>query len=164
MVSPIRVRPSSPRRSASYMSFASSVVILGGIGGSFASTTASTTTGPGVASASRSCSPQVAGSSRWKALAPHPSATLTKSTGARSTPYSGLPRKTICSHLIRPSELFLKQTTLTGRSCCMSVARSPSCIVSEPSPVTATTCRSGNAVWAPIAYGSAAAIEQFVPL
>ena len=35
--------------------------------------------------------------------APAASANLTKSNGAKLTPYSGLPRNTICSHLIRPS-------------------------------------------------------------
>jgi len=45
---------------------------------------------------------------------PHASANFTKSMGVISTPYSGLPRKTICSHLIIPSTLFLSTTTLTG--------------------------------------------------
>ena len=49
-----------------------------------------------------------------KPRAPHASANLTKSIGCSSTPYSGLPRKTICSHLIWPSVLFLMMTTLTG--------------------------------------------------
>jgi hypothetical protein len=151
MVSPMRLRLSSPRRSASYMLFAWSVVILAGSGGSFGSTTASTTTGPGVASAWRSVSPQCSAWSMWNAVAPQPSAILTKSTGAKSTPYSGLPRKIICSHLMSPSALFLNTISLTGSSCCMSVARSPICMVSEPSPVNATTWRSGYAVCAPIA-------------
>jgi hypothetical protein len=52
-----------PRSSASPSFAACASVALGGIGGSFGSTTASITTGPGVANAVRSMSPQTAGSS-----------------------------------------------------------------------------------------------------
>jgi hypothetical protein len=37
-----------------------------------------------------------------------------ESIGCRSHPYSGLPRKTICYHLIMPSELFFTITILIG--------------------------------------------------
>src|SRR5581483_4065116 len=162
--SAICLRCSSPRTSASVSALAWSRVIFGGSGGSFSFTTASITTGPSCASACRSCSPQRPGSSIRTEWMPKPSAIFTKSTGAKSTPYSGLPMNTICSHLIRPSVLFFSTISFTGSWCWTSVARSPSIIVSEPSPVNATTWRLGNAICAPIAYGSAAAIEQFVPL
>ena len=60
--------------------------------------------------------------------------------------------------------LFLITTTLTGRPCWTQVRKSPSCMVSEPSPVKTTTCRPGKAACAPMAYGRPAAIEQLVPL
>ena len=41
-----------------------------------------------------------------------------KSIGVNSTPYSGLPRKPICSHLIIPSVLFFRIMTLIGRLYC----------------------------------------------
>ena len=37
-----------------------------------------------------------------------------KSIGCKSTPYSGFPRNTICSHLICPSVPFFTMTTLMG--------------------------------------------------
>ena len=49
-----------------------------------------------------------------KPPAPQASAYFAKSIGCRSTPNSGLPSKTICSHLIWPSVLFLMTITLTG--------------------------------------------------
>ena len=58
-------------------------------------------------------------------------------------PYSGLPRKTICSHLIWPSVLFLMMTTLIGSLCLTAVTNSPISIVNPPSPTKATTWRSG---------------------
>src|SRR5207237_41041 len=81
---------------------AGSSVILAGIGGSKGSTTASITTGPGVARASSRTRPQSAGSSIVKPVPPQARAKRAKSIGWRSQPYSGLPRKTICSHLIMP--------------------------------------------------------------
>ena len=59
--------------------------------------------------------PQSAGSSTLKPTPPQAWAKAAKSMGCRSTPYSGLPRKTICSHLICPSVLFLMITTLIGQ-------------------------------------------------
>src|SRR5262245_9789808 len=47
-------------------------------------------------------------------VAPHDRASIAKSIGCSSQPYSGLPRKTICSHLIWPRLSFLTTTTLTG--------------------------------------------------
>src|SRR5579883_2965606 len=82
----------------------------------------------------------------------------------RFTPYSGLSRKTICSHLMSPGVLFFTTTTLPGSLCWAQVRKSPSCIVRLPSPVKATTGRPGNAACAPMAYGRAAAMLQLVPL
>ena len=65
-----------------------------------------------------------AGSSIVMPMPPQASANLTKSIGWSSTPYSGLPRKTICSHLIWPSMLFLMTTTLIGSSYLTAVANS----------------------------------------
>ena len=45
---------------------------------------------------------------------PQARANAAKSIGWRSQPYSGLPRNTICSHLICPSVSFLTTTTLIG--------------------------------------------------
>src|SRR5882672_5258593 len=113
-VSAIFSRLGSPRTSAWANFAACSSVIFGGRGGSKGSTTACTTTGPGVPSARSSTLPHWAGSSTVRPVAPHASATIAKSIGCRSQPYSGLPRKTICSHLIWPSVLFLMTTTFTG--------------------------------------------------
>ena len=118
-------------------------VILGGIGGSKGSTTASTTTGPGVASASSSTAPQRAGSSTVSPVAPQARAKAAKSIGCSSQPYSGLPRKTICSHLIMPSVLFLITTTLMGSSYLTAVASSAMSIEKAPSPTKATHWRPG---------------------
>src|SRR6266550_3668680 len=58
--------------------------------------------------------------------------------GSSDTPYSGLPRNTICSHLIIPSVLFLMMTTLIGSRYFTAVANSPMSIVKPPSPTNAT--------------------------
>ena len=113
-VSAILSRLRLPLSSDSANFAACSAVTFGGIGGSNGSTTASTSTGPGVASASSSTAPHVAGSSTVKPVPPQARANAAKSIGCSSQPYSGLPRNTICSHLIMPSELFLTTTTLIG--------------------------------------------------
>ena len=76
-------------------------------------------------------------------IAPHASAKRTKSIGSSDTPYSGLPRNTICSHLIIPSTLFLMITTLIGSRYFTAVANSPISIVKPPSPTNATDWRPG---------------------
>ena len=78
-----------------------------------------------------------------KPAAPQARATAAKSIGCRSTPNSGLPSNTICSHLICPSALFLMTITFTGRLYFTSVASSPISIVKPPSPTRQTTCRPG---------------------
>jgi hypothetical protein len=130
---------------------ACSSVTFGGIGGSSGSTVASTTTGPGVASARAMTSRHAPGESTDSPVAPHALATAAKSIGCSSHPYSGLPRKTICSHLICPSELFLMTTTLTGRSYFTQVANSAISMDKPPSPTNATHCRPGYATWAAMA-------------
>src|SRR5437763_10420652 len=60
-----------------------------------------------------------------------------------SQPHSGLPGKTICSHLIWPSELFLTMTTTIGSRYLQAVANSPISIVKPPSPTKAIDWRSG---------------------
>ena len=88
---------------------------------------------------------QVAGSVDGKAAhARRPRATAAKSIGCSSQPYSGLPRNTICSHLIWPSVLFLMTTIFTSSLYFARRSRArPSACVSPPSPTKATTCRSG---------------------
>ena len=71
-------------------------------------------------------------------MPPQASANLTKSIGSSETPYSGLPRNTICSHLIIPSMLFLMTTTFIGSRYFTAVANSPISIVKPPSPTNAT--------------------------
>src|SRR5207249_3686670 len=88
---------------------------------------------------------------------------IAKSIGCRSHPYSGLPRNTICSHLIIPSELFLITTTLTGSLYFTQVANSAMSIENPPSPTNATHCRSGYATCAAMAYGNPLAIEARLP-
>jgi hypothetical protein len=63
--------------------------------------------------------PELAGHAghRLADLAGDDMANFVKSSGAMFTPYSGLPRKTVCYHLIRPSELFFTTTILMGSSC-----------------------------------------------
>src|ERR1051325_5742234 len=137
---------------------ACSTLIFGGIGGSNGSTIASTMTGPGVANACSSTPPHCFGSATLKPAAPHARAYAAKSIGCSSQPYSGLPRNTICSHLIIPSVLFLTMTTSRGRRSFTPVAGSAISREKPPSPTNATTCRSGCAIWAAIAYGSPLAI------
>ena len=86
---------------------ACSAVTFGGIGGSNGSTTASTITGPGSRAPGPARRRSSAGSSIVKPVAPHARANAAKSIGCRSHPYSGLPRNTICSHLIMPERVVL---------------------------------------------------------
>src|SRR5215831_12762269 len=77
---------------------------MGGVNGS---TMASTITGPGVASARSRILPQSVGSSIAMPMSPQAFAKATKSMGCSSQPNSGLPRNTICSHLIMPQSVIL---------------------------------------------------------
>ena len=87
--------------------------------------------------------PQFSGRSTESPVAPQARATIAKSIGCKSQTYSGLPRKTICSHLIWPKVLFLMTTILIGSLYLTAVASSPISIVNPPSPTKATTWRSG---------------------
>ncbi|CAH0327511.1 hypothetical protein SRABI128_06178 [Microbacterium sp. Bi128] len=58
-----------------------------------------------------------------------------------------------------PRVELLKTTTFTGSRCAATVMSSPSSIDRPPSPETETTCRPGYASWAPIACGSALAMD-----
>src|SRR5215471_5335288 len=147
----MRARSGSPRASDSAKWSACFAVIFGGSGGSRGSTTPSTITGPGVASASSRIAPHCRGSSIVKPAPPQARANCAKSIGCRSHTYSGLPRNTICSHLIWPSVLFLTITTFTGSPYFTHVRNSPISIVKPPSPTKATTCRPGYAICAAIA-------------
>ena len=60
------------------------------------------------------------------------------------------------------SDELLKTITLTGNRFWISVISSPNIIVRPPSPASATTCRSRNAVCAPIACGSAHAMVPWL--
>src|SRR5438132_7343377 len=117
--------PGCPRRTDSAKRSASLVVVWPGIGGSLGSTTTSTSAGPGCANAADNTSSVLCGSSRVKAPAPQARATAAKSMGCSSTPNSGLPSMTICSHLICPRALFLMMITLTGSWYFTRVAISP---------------------------------------
>src|SRR5262247_287580 len=83
--------------------------------------------------------------------------------GCKSHPYSGLPRNTICSHLICPSELFLMTKTFTGSLYFTHVANSAINMEKPPSPTNATDCRSGYAICAAIAYGKPGAMVARFP-
>src|SRR5258705_6983264 len=78
---------------------------------------------PGAARAASRAAPHWAGSSMVMPLPPQASAKRAKSIGCRSQPYSGLPRKTICSHFIWPSVPFFTTTAL-GRAADASRAMS----------------------------------------
>ena len=78
-----------------------------------------------------------------KPFPPHARANGAKSIGCRSQANSGLPRNTICSHLIWPSVLFLMMTILIGRPYFTAVANSPISIVNPPSPTKPMQGRSG---------------------
>lgn len=56
-------------------------------------------------------------------------------------------------------EELLKSTTFTGRSYCTRVRKSPISMENPPSPDIDTTCRRRSVNWAPIAIGSAFAID-----
>ena len=86
-----------------------------------------------------------------KPVAPHARAKAANSMGWRSTPNSGLPRNTICSHLIIPRVLFLMMTILMGRRYFTAVGSSAISIEKPPSPTNATTWRSGRATGAAMA-------------
>src|SRR5262249_61506501 len=111
----------------------------GGAGGWKGRTLASTSAGGGVGKAASSVGPPSWGFSQRTPPPPQASACLTKSIGCRSTANSGLPRKTICSHLICPSVLFLMITTLIGRLYFTAVTKSAISIEKPPSPTKATT-------------------------
>src|SRR5437016_1499561 len=104
------------------------------MGGSKGSTTASTIVGLLDRKALSNMAPHVEGSSVVKPSPPHALAKSAKSMGCRSHAYSGFPKKTICSHLIWASELFLTMTTLMGRSYFTHVANSAMSIENPPSP------------------------------
>lgn len=61
-----------------------------------------------------------------------------------------------------PREELLNSTTFTGRSYWTRVRKSPISMENPPSPDIATTCRSRSTNWAPIACGSALAIEPWL--
>src|SRR5947199_9429902 len=88
-----------------------------------------------------------------KPLPPHACANIAKSIGCRSHPYSGLPRNTICSHLIMPSALFLMTITFTGSLYLTHVANSAISIEKPPSPTNAPPCRTGKDPCPVTAYG-----------
>jgi hypothetical protein len=58
-----------------------------------------------------------------------------------------------------PREELLNRTTFTGRSYWTRVRKSPISMENPPSPDIDTTCRSVSVNWAPIAIGSAFAID-----
>ena len=116
----------SPCASASAKCIACSIVMLPGIGGSLGSTTASTTAGPGWASACRSTSShlrRVVQREARRAAGLARIGEVDRLQLARRT--RGLPSSTICSHLICPSALFLMTITFTGSLYFTSVAISP---------------------------------------
>ncbi len=61
-----------------------------------------------------------------------------------------------------PREELLNRTTFTGRSYWTRVRKSPISMENPPSPAIATTCRFRSVNWAPIACGSALAMEPWL--
>src|SRR6476469_1865906 len=88
------------------------MVIFAGMGGSLASTSAWIKTGPDVDKAVSRTAPHSDAFPIVKPEPPQARAKVAKSIGCNSQPYSGLPRKTICSHFIWPRVLFLITITL----------------------------------------------------
>src|SRR5688500_8682414 len=107
--------------------------------------------------------PHIRGSSIVNAVAPQARATMAKSIGCNSHPYSGFPRKPNCSHLICPRVLFLTTNTLIGSLYLTAVAISAISIEKPPSPMNAMHCRLGYAIWAAIVYGKAHVIVARLP-
>src|SRR5438105_15299518 len=85
------------------------------MGGSNGSTTTSTIEGLPELRACCKVGRISSGFSTVQPRPPHASAYFAKLGLCNSQPYSGLPRKTICSHLIWPSVLFLMITTTIGK-------------------------------------------------
>src|SRR5215813_6279496 len=90
--------------------------------------------------------PQSSGSSTVKPVPPQAWANNAKLMGCKSHPYSGLPRNTICSHLICPSELFLMTKTFTGSLYFTHVANSSITDKRKGLPVRICDLRS-DGVW-----------------
>src|SRR5256714_5026556 len=126
-----------PFASASAKCSACIAVTYGGIGGANGSTASSTIEDlPEL----RPCCKVGRISSGLSTVQPKPpqaSAYFAKLGLCSSQPYSGLPRKTICSHLIWPSVLFLMITTTIGKLYLTAVRNSPINIVKPPSPTKA---------------------------
>ena len=144
MVSAICRRAACPSRAPARNSPPAWRSIFGGIGGSFGSTTASIRTGPGEASA---CLQRLRAGFRIvdaKGRQRRSPARRSRSRSAASSQtYSGLPRKTICSHLIWPSALFLMTMIFTSRLY-LTQRRDLAHQHGEPAVADeATTCRSG---------------------
>src|SRR5438874_335975 len=132
-----------PFINASAKCAACSTVTLGGIGGSNGSTTTSTTQGLPDAKACLNTGRISSGLSTVKPRPPHASAYFAKFISCSSQPYSGLPKNTICSHLICPSVLFLMMTTLIGSLYLTAVTNSAMSMEKPPSPTKAMQGRSG---------------------
>jgi hypothetical protein len=118
-----------------------------------------------------------AGPSCWKAVRSAPSSSPAFSTRAPNSPIawaipakSGLsrsvPKVTIPAAFIssstNDSAPLLNTTTFTGRCSCRRVISSPSSIATPPSPDSETTCRPGWLAWAPMACGSALAMDPWL--
>jgi len=116
--------------------------------GSFGSTATSIRAGRSAARACSNAGRNSPGSRTEKPKPPAASANVAKSNDGRSHPYSGLPRKSICSHLICPSVPFLITTTVTGSLSLTAVRNSPMSMVNPPSPTNAIDWRSGCATFA----------------
>ena len=99
-----------------------------------------------------------AGSVTRRAWRPRAVATAAMSGLSSSVPNSGSPPCS-CSSLTMPSRPLSKTTTVTGRPYVTAVRRSPSSIISPPSPLNEITCRDRSSACAPSACGIALAIE-----
>lgn len=101
------------------------------------------------------------GSPGLRGLAPAARAMAAKSGFWLVVPYDSRPDTSISSSTM-PSEELLNSTTFTGRSYWTRVRKSPISMENPPSPDMETTWRPRSRNWAPIACGSAFAIEPWL--
>src|SRR5438132_640961 len=146
---------------ASANPFACAIVAFGGIASTFGSVTTSSSAGPLHPSTRSSAGRTCAGSSTRTPSRPTACARAAKFGFLSSQPWCGNPATSISSWTM-PSVWLLKRTILTGSSCWPRVRSSPISMASPPSPESELTWRSGYATWAPIACGSAFAIEPWL--
>lgn len=155
-------RPDSTVRIAKRANpLACSRVMAGGMDSSWRSVTTSSTAGPSCARNSSTAFGRSRDRSTRQLRMPRASPTAAKSGFSRSVAKVTNPAAFISSST-KLSEELLNTTTLAGRRIWVRVTSSPISIVRPPSPASATTCRPGWEACAPIACGSALAIDPWL--